>query len=187
MAVAKLTVERAWDKFENRMFSYSDLARVMRCSPNTAKEILRELRSRLVICRYDSPVNGLGGSSLPVYRRRISEGEIDEEPPTRNMNARERIELGWQRKLERFYEEKYIALCAVVNDPFALAHAETLFQERLATMKTQRKDKKISDTKRYNTANRLKTRIRTGKLLKRQPALSTIWHPRTVQEQPVAA
>jgi hypothetical protein len=186
MTVAKLTVERAWDKFENRMFSYVDLARVMHCSITTAKEIMQTLRPKLVICRYDAPVNG--GTSLPVYRRRISDGEIDEEPPTRNMSARERLELAWKRKLERFQEEKYIALCAVVNDSFALARTETLYQEKLATLLSQRKEKKITDTKRYNTRSRLKKRIATGKLIECQPILSIMWHQNTsAQDQLLAA
>lgn len=175
MSVARLTVERAWDKFENKMFTYTDLARVMRCSASCAKELLRELKPRLVICRYDAPIKG--GSSMPVYRRRTNEEEVDAVPPTRNMTAKQRLDLAWKRKLERFQEEKYIALCAVVNDAFALARTETIYQEKLRTMKMLRQDKKVRDTKRHNTKFRLQEKIRDGNILDSQPALATIWHP----------
>lgn len=152
-----------------------DLAVEMGCSRSRSKQIVKELRQRLVITGFEAPrKNGRGGSTFPIYKWREHEDEVDAVPPTRNLTAKERMARSWEEKKRKLGEEKKEALARACSAE-EIKRISKDFEERVSEMVSERYERERRWKRRALDRRKIERRVNNLKSASVPTSLATCW------------
>ena len=152
-----------------------DLAVALGCSRSRSKVIVQELRQSLVIVGYEPPrLSGRGGAVSPIYKWRESDTEVDAIPPTRGLNAKERLAMAWERKKQNLRDDKKEALARACSvDEIKQVNKD--FDERMNEMVSDRMERERRWKKKSYEKRKIERRINNMKSGSYKTSLATCW------------